>query len=174
VTRSPAAADEKTIADILAARTPAAAARQNPRPCTRGHEPILSAGDAPKASEAVRQTSAPQRVAKLLLDQPWKSLAVPQPRGLRTQGLEVFTHDHLQDGRCGSRGSYALEGLRHAQPTGAPRANARNRSIRRGSGDRVSEAGPRSRFLPPADFHAPRSTDSSNSFSGHQASSSDS
>jgi hypothetical protein len=39
---------------------------------------ILSAGDVPKAGKAARQTSAPQKVVKLLLDKPWKSLAVPQ------------------------------------------------------------------------------------------------
>ena len=104
-----------------------------------GHETILSAGGAPKTREAAGQTSTPQEIAELLLDKPREPLAVSQRRGVRTERLEMVTHDPVQDRRCGIARVVCARGLRHAQSTGAPRANPPARSIRRGFGDRVSE-----------------------------------
>lgn len=104
-----------------------------------GHEAIQAACGAPKPGEAAGQTAAPQEVAKLLLDKSREPLAVPQRRGVCTEGLKMVTDDRIQDGRCGIAPVVRARWRRHAQPTRAPRANTRDRSIRRGCRDRVSE-----------------------------------
>jgi hypothetical protein len=95
---------------------PAALARE-------GHEAIQSAGGAPKSGEAAGQTSAPQEVAKLLLHEARKPLAIPQRRCVRTEGLEMVTNDPVQERRCGIARCVCSRRLRHAPSTGAPRAN---------------------------------------------------
>ena len=89
------------------------------------HEAIHSAGGAPKSGEASSQTSAPQEVAELLLDKSREPFAVPQRRGVRTEGLDMVPHDPVQDRRRGIARLVCARWLRHAQSTGAPRANTR-------------------------------------------------
>jgi hypothetical protein len=80
---------------------PATPRAETPALAREGHEAIQSAGGAPKSGETAGQTAAPQEVAELLLDKSREPLAVPQRRGVRTEGLEMVTHDPVQDGRCG-------------------------------------------------------------------------
>jgi len=51
----------------------------------------------------------------------------------------MVPYDPVQDDRYRIARFVCARWLRHAQPTGAPRANTRNPSIRRGCRDRVSE-----------------------------------
>src|SRR5204863_2886100 len=103
---------------------PAATPRAEPAALARErHEAIQPAGGAPKAGEAPGQTSAPQKVTELSLDKSRDPLAVPQRRRARTKGLKMLMHDPVQDGRCGIARFVCARGLRHAQATGAPRAN---------------------------------------------------
>jgi len=72
---------------------PATPRAETPALAREGHEAIPSAGGAPKSGETAGQTAAPQEVAELLLDKSREPLAVPQRRGVRTEGLEMVTHD---------------------------------------------------------------------------------
>jgi hypothetical protein len=81
---------------------PAAAAWTEPAPFAReGNQPLRAAGGAPKAGKAAGQTSAPQEVAKLLLDKLRKPVAIPQRRGVFAEGLEMVADDPVQDGGGG-------------------------------------------------------------------------
>ena len=115
---------------------PTAAPRtESPALARQGDEAIQSACVASKSDEAAGEASAPQEVAELLLDKPREPLAVPQG----TERFKMVTRDPVQDGRCGIARVVCARWLRHAQPTGAPRANTRGRSIQRGCRDRASE-----------------------------------
>jgi hypothetical protein len=93
-----------------------------------GHETILSACGAPKEGEATGRPSTAQEVAELLLDKSRKPLAVPQRRGVRTEGLEIVLHDPVQEGRCGMARFVRARWRRPSPSTGAPRANTPDRS----------------------------------------------
>ena len=87
-----------------------------------GHETIQSARSASKSGEAAGQPSTPQEIAKLLLDKSRKPLAVAQRRRAHETSRNGPARSRT-DGRCGiARFVYARR-LRHAQPTGASRAN---------------------------------------------------
>jgi hypothetical protein len=80
----------------------AATARAEPAALAgEGDQSIEPAGGAPKAGKAAGQTSAPQEVAKLLLDKLRKPVAIPQRRGVFAEGLEMVADDPVQDGGGG-------------------------------------------------------------------------
>jgi hypothetical protein len=112
---------------------PAALARE-------GHEAIQSAGGAPKSGEAAGQTSAPQEVAKLLLHEARKPLAIPQRRCVRTEGLEMVTNDPYKSVDAGSRGAYAVDGCATRRP------RARHVPITQPRQNRPGSSLPRSRL----------------------------
>ena len=119
----------------------AAAPRAEPAALTReGDESIEPAGRAPKAGEAAGQTAAPEEVAKLLFHKAREAFAVTQRRGLGTEGLEMVSVYPVQDGGRGIACCVSGRWLRHASPSGARHATARNRE----SGLNVSCASDRS------------------------------
>ena len=97
----------------------------------KGHEAVQSARGAPEAGEAAGQTATPKEVAELLLDKSREPFPVTNRCRVRAKRLEMVPHDLLKDARRGIARLVCARRLRHAQSSGAPRANKRNPSIRR-------------------------------------------
>jgi hypothetical protein len=52
--------------------------------------------DAPEAREAARPEPAPQKRAKLVVDEPWQGVAVTPTRDFGTEGLEMLADDGVE------------------------------------------------------------------------------
>ncbi len=97
----------------------------------KGHEAVQSARGTPKTGEAAGQTATPQEGAELLLDKSREPLPVTKRCRVRAKRLEMVPDDLVKTARRGIARLVCARRLRHAQSSGAPRANKRSRSIRR-------------------------------------------
>jgi len=80
---------------------PTATARTDTSPLARERDQSLgSAVATPEPREATGQEPTPQEGPELVLDEPRQPVAVPKPRRLGANRLEVVPHDRVQDRRA--------------------------------------------------------------------------
>ena len=102
----------------------AAATRTKTQPFAgEGHQPIQAACRTAEAREPAGQPAAPEKGAKLLLDEPRQPLAVAQARGPHAEGLELIPHHLVQHTRCWTPRFVADGRQRHARRCGERRGN---------------------------------------------------
>lgn len=70
---------------------------QKPRPLRERHEPICVAARAAEPSEAAGQEAAAEERPELVLNEPWKAMAIAQPRGLGEETLDMLPDHRIQD-----------------------------------------------------------------------------
>jgi hypothetical protein len=109
---------------------------QNPRPF---HEKRRSSPQAVHRNRASRRPDIRTARSRGTPVRQVRKPAVPQRRGVHTEGLEMVPRDPVQDGRCRIARFGCARWLRHAQATGGPHGNTRDRSIRRECRDDVRE-----------------------------------
>lgn len=77
---------------------PPATTRTEPTPLAgEGHEPLGVAARAAEPREAAGQEAAAEERPELVFNEPWKAMAIAQPRGLGEETLDMLPDHRIQD-----------------------------------------------------------------------------